>query len=88
MRQVLSILVLIFGLAAAAPLRAEGNDLEPRQTQGQSSDRQPLPPFRLCLPYLPYLVDISRLWRSGIPEHRYTAALSLLAVGIRSITCR
>ena len=88
MRQVLTILVLIFGLTAAAPLRAEGNDLEPRGSQSQSSDRQPLPPFRLCLPNLPYLVDISRLWRYGTPEHRYTAALSLIAVGIRSITCR
>jgi len=88
MRQVLSILLLIFGLAAAAPLRAEGNDLEPRDTRTNPISAQPAPPFRLCLPNLPYLVDISRLWRFGTPEHRYAAALSLIAVGIRSITCR
>ena len=86
MQRIFSLLVLMTVLAATLPARAEGNDLEPRPSEIQSSE--PAPPFRLCLPNLPYLVDISRLWRSGYPEQRYIAALRLLAVGIRSLTCR
>jgi hypothetical protein len=82
----LGVSVLLIGLGAALPAQAEGNDLGPRQSEIRATEAPPQ--FRLCLPYLPYIVDISRLWHSGLPEHRYLAALSLLAVSIRTLTCR
>jgi len=81
----LLISMVVAATLVAAPLRAEGIDIDPRAPWEST---QEAPQLRLCLPNLAHVFDISRLWRSGVPENRYVAAVSVLAVVVRGLTCK